>query len=163
MWEGGGAVIYAENQEGIQLLDFYDINETETSGFRLLSSAYAVIFVNNKLLLGFNKYRKQWEAPAGKIEAGESPRNTAIRELYEETHQRVDRLEFKGIFRIFDQRRGEIRNRAVYLGQMDKLEPFIYTEEDEMKKIMLWDFIEDIGYVDTVDLAMIEMIHNKKI
>lgn len=31
-------MIYAENQEGIQLLDFYDINETETSGFQRVDS-----------------------------------------------------------------------------------------------------------------------------
>jgi len=50
--------------------------------------------VLDKYVVGLNKYRKQWEFPAGGIEDGESAREAAIRELYEETHQRNNHLEF---------------------------------------------------------------------
>ena len=149
--------IYAVNRDGIQLLDYYDVDESELDRFQPLSSAYAVIFVKDKLLLGFNKYRKQWEAAAGKIEAGETPRCAAIRELYEENHQRAGQLAFKGVFRIFDPKHQEIRYRSVFWGTLDALEPFHCTNVDE--RILLWDFKSDIGYVDAVDIKMIEMIN----
>jgi len=38
-----------------------------------------------------------WVPPGGKIEAGESPRQCAIRELWEETGLEAPRLEFRGL------------------------------------------------------------------
>jgi|GEM_PF-6968363 len=37
------------------------------------------------------------------------------------------------------------------------LAPFAAEDGDEMEKIMLWDGREDIGYVDEVDIKMVEL------
>lgn len=107
-------------------------------------------------LIGFNNWRKQWEFPAGGIEKGETAREAAERELFEETHQRNTDLNFKGLFRVMKPN-GEIRFQTIFLCYQDKLEPFIKTEDDEMSKIMLWDLKQDIGYVDECDLKMVEL------
>ena len=59
-------------------------------------------FYNNKIVAirqyrhAFEKYL--YELPAGVIDEGEKPENTAIRELYEETGFRAERVESLGFF-----------------------------------------------------------------
>lgn len=56
--------------------------------------------------------------------------------------------------------RGE-EYQAVFLGQKGALEPFVYSENDEMSKISLWDMKEDIGYVDELDVAIVKAIETQ--
>ncbi|MGT2887172.1 NUDIX hydrolase [Streptococcus didelphis] len=54
------------------------------------------------LLLHRNKkendvHQGKWIAVGGKLEKGESPEECAIREIYEETHLKVHKMEMKGI------------------------------------------------------------------
>ena len=81
-----------ENTSEIEIIEYYDIQEEEfyKNNNTMPSSAYAVIEVQGKFLIGYNSYREQWEFPAGKIESGETAMEAARRELYEETHQIVD-------------------------------------------------------------------------
>lgn len=41
---------------------------------------------------------------------------------------------------------------------MERLEPFVPTDEDEMSDIMLWNLKQDIGYVDECDRKIVEMV-----
>ena len=47
--------------------------------------ALVVARAEQKVLFGLNRWRKQWELPGGMIEARETPRSAASRELSEET------------------------------------------------------------------------------
>ena len=152
-----------ENTGDIEIIEYYDIQEEELykNNNTMPSSAYAVIEVQGKFLIGYNSYREQWEFPAGKIESGESAMEAARRELYEETHQIVDELEFCGLFKIYDKTKKEYRFRAVYKGKAESLTEFVPWEKDEMQDIRLWDFGDQTIYVDQIDTKMVEILMGK--
>ena len=146
------------NRIGIRLEEYYPVaDETALASYVPMTGAYALIRVDGKLLMGYNRWRGQWEFPAGKIEPGESPREAAARELCEETHQIAPALTLRGVFRIFDPRRGETRYRALFAGELEKLAPFLADGRDEMEKLLLWDGREDLGSLDEVDVKMAEL------
>ena len=92
----------AHNKSGWTLLEYLNVSEVDIGDYDNVTGAFAVISVNGEYLIGFNSWRQQWEFPAGGIEPGETAREAAIRELYEETHQCQTDLEFKGLFKIKD-------------------------------------------------------------
>ena len=64
------------------------------------------------------------------------------------------------MFKVTDSH-GKQKYQAVFLGQKGALEPFVYSENDEMSKISLWDMKEDIGYVDELDVAIVKAIETQ--
>lgn len=146
----------AKNKSGWTLLEYLDISENEIENYANVTGAFAIVTVKGKYLIGFNSWRKQWEFPAGGIEKGETAREAAKRELFEETHQKCLELYFRGLFKV-QKPDGSICYQAVFQGYQEELEPFVMTEEDEMDKIRLWDLMEDIGYVDECDLKIVKM------
>lgn len=132
------------------------ITEDEISNYENVTGAFAIINIKGKYLIGYNSWRQQWEFPAGGIEKGETARAAAVRELFEETHQMNDDLEFRGLFKVMKPD-GKIKYQALFLGYQDELVPFDKCDEDEMDDIRLWDLKEDIGYVDECDLKMVEL------
>lgn len=147
----------AKNKSGWKLLEYIDIREEDIEKYPNVTGAYAILKVGDKYVVGYNGWRKQWEFPAGGIDVGETAREAAIRELYEETHQRNEQLEFRGLFKVEDAK-GHIKYQAIFTCQQNELMSFEHTEVDEMNEIMLWDMKEDIGYVDECDVKIVQMI-----
>ena len=150
-------MMLAKNKGGWKLLEYIPIAESDICKYENVTGSYAIIVVLDKILVGYNSWRNQWELPAGGIDEGETARDAAIRELYEETHQRNDELEFRGLFKVEDSN-GTIKYQAVFVGHLSELAPFRKNEEDEMDKIKLWDLKENIGYVDEVDVKIAKMV-----
>lgn len=141
---------------GYEFVGFIRMEESELDNCSPLAGSFAVIECEGKYLLCYNKWRQQWELPAGKREANETPKECAIRELYEETGQRVDDLGFLGLLkmkRISDQ---TVKHNPVYFKRVTKLQPF--RENDETSEIMLWNLNENIGYIDEVDVRLFDYI-----
>ncbi len=149
-----------KNKSGWILHEYISIQEEQISEYPNVTGSYAIVKVGDRYLIGYNDWRKQWEFPAGGIENGETARQAAYRELLEETHQGNLELEFKGLFKVTDSH-GKQKYQAVFLGQKGALEPFVYSENDEMSKISLWDMKEDIGYVDELDVAIVKAIETQ--
>lgn len=147
----------AKNKSGWILLEHLNMKEEEIGNYENVTGAFAIVTVDGQYIIGYNKWRQQWEFCGGGIEPGETAREAAIRELFEETHQRVTELVFKGISRM-QRPNGEFCYQAVFTGVVERLEPFEATDEDEMSDIMLWDLKQDIGYVDECDLKIVEMV-----
>ncbi len=126
--------------------------EDELHNYEPLAGSYSIVQVEHNLLLGFNHLRKRWELPAGKREADESPKECAIRELYEETGQKVEDLTFQGLAKIRNLETQHLKYNPVYFSKVSHLTPFI--PNDEMERIILWDLASDIGPVDLVDVQI---------
>lgn len=141
---------------GFQFLGFLVVNENEIYNYHQLAGSYAVIKCDDKYLLCYNTLRKQWELPAGQRETNETPKGCAIRELYEETGQRVLNMEFKGLLKVKNVRNNAIKYNPVYFTILEKLEPF--QKNDETSEILLWNFGQKIGPVDEVDLKIFDFI-----
>ncbi len=146
----------ATNKSGWMLQEYLRIKENEICKYKNVTGAFAIVNINGKFLLGYNKWRGQWELPAGGIEHGESAREAAERELFEETHQKNSALVFKGLAKVMIPN-GEIRYQAIYHCVQEKLTMFDKKDDDEMDKIILWDLKQDIGYVDECDLKILEL------
>ena len=145
----------ATNKSGWMLMEYLKIEERDIWKYNV-TGAFAIVKVGDSYLFGFNNWRKQWELPAGGIEQGETARKAAERELFEETHQKNDALIYKGLAKVMKPD-GEIRYQAIYQCFQEKLLPFDKNDDDEMDEIILWDLIQDIGYVDEVDLKILEL------
>lgn len=145
-----------KNRSGYELLEYIPCKEEEISNYKNITSAGIIYIVNNKILIGFNNWRMQWEIPAGRIEKEETPREAAERELYEETHQKVNDMKFSGLFKR-KRPNGELTYIAIYLSNEETIMPFIKSDNDEFDTIKLWDLNETIGYVDEVDLEIIKI------
>ena len=59
-----------------------------------------VAFAGSRLVLCRHRDRSTWETPGGHIEPGESPREAAVRELYEEAGIEPGRLSVAGDYRV---------------------------------------------------------------
>ena len=146
-----------KNKMGWKLIEYIDIEEKDIEQYPNVTGAYAILKIADKYVVGYNAWRKQWEFPAGGIEEGETAREAAIRELYEETHQKNAMLEFKGLFKVEDAK-GIIKYQAIFVCYQEELLPFEHNDNDEMNEIKLWDMQEEIGYVDECDVKIVQMV-----
>lgn len=147
----------AKNKSGWKLIEYIDIQEEDIDRYENVTGAYAILKVADKYVIGYNSWRQQWEFPAGGIDVGETAREAAVRELYEETHQRNEMLKFKGLFKVEDAK-GIIKYQAIFIGEQPELNSFEHKENDEMSEIRLWDMQEDIGYVDECDVKIAQIV-----
>ena len=150
----------AKNKSGWKLMEYLDIDESDICKYPNVTGSYAILRIKDKYVIGYNGWRKQWEFPAGGIDEGETARQAAVRELYEETHQRNEDLVFKGLFKVEDAK-GIVKYQAVFVGSQEELLPFERQSMDEMDEIMLWDMKEDIGYVDECDVKIVQIVCGK--
>lgn len=136
--------------EFIELVN--NLNEEDLHAHEPLAGSYAVIQVGDDILFAFNRFRKRWELPAGRRERNETPKECAIRELYEETGQKVENLLFQGVAIIRNVHTNQVKYNPIYFCKVDHLTAFIPNEE--MERITLWNLTTDIGPVDQVDLQI---------
>jgi 8-oxo-dGTP diphosphatase len=136
------------------------VTEEKLEDFGPLSGSFAVIKCEGKFLMGFNSLRRQWELPAGKRETGETPKECAIRELYEETGQTVKELSLFGLVTSKHVGNGSFKRNPVYFSEVVQLQPFV--ENAETTLIMLWDMEEQIGRVDALDLKILECMTGRR-
>jgi 8-oxo-dGTP diphosphatase len=72
---------------------------------KTVEGAFGIIINSKKILLtkrGYPPYKNKWAIPGGKIEKGELPSQTVIREVKEEINVDTDILRFFGKYSFFD-------------------------------------------------------------
>ncbi|WP_069201747.1 NUDIX domain-containing protein [Bacillus niameyensis] len=142
---------------GFKFLNFLFVKEEEMDQYQPLAGSFAIITSEQKYLICYNVWRKQWELPAGKREEGEPAKECAKRELFEETGQNVTDLEFIGLLKMENISDGKLKFNPVYFSSIKKLNPFIANEETT--GIMLWDLEEKIDNIDEVDYKLLDYIN----
>ena len=148
--------MFQTKNNGRKFVGFIRLYESDLTNYNPISGSFAVIKCKGKYLLCYNVWRNQWEIPAGNREGNETPMECAIRELYEETGQRVKTMEFLGLLKSKDLQDGLIIYNPVYFSTILELQPF--RENDEISKIQLWDLKEEIGPIDEVDIHIISFL-----
>lgn len=153
-------MITTDNKGNI-FLEFIKVPESELEHIELdapLTHALIVAKHNNKTLLMFNKWSKSWTLPGGVIEAGETPSECAVREMYEETGQKAEQVRFAGLMK-FDLQPDfhgphRVEYGALFAGVVEN--PTEFVKNDEAEKIVFWDGTEDIGAFELVDRKLSE-------
>ncbi|HHX50240.1 MAG TPA: NUDIX hydrolase [Clostridia bacterium] len=129
--------------------------------------AVAVIPFNNQgEILLVQQFRKPveeylWEIPAGKLEAGENPRQCATRELLEETGLKAKKLEFLAKFFTSPGFSNEVVHLYLTLVQGEKVQPRDQEEITGTKWVSLekaWEMIRSGSLVDGKTLLAISYI-----
>ncbi|XKE94589.1 NUDIX hydrolase [Metaplanococcus flavidus] len=141
---------------GFRILDFIATKEEEIKNYAPIAGSFAVISCDDKVLMVYNVWRKQWELPAGRREGEETEKECAIRELYEETGQYITELEFKGLLKLENTSDGSVKYNPVFAGSAEKLQPFL--KNDETSEMRLWDRSEVLGVIDEMDLKILDYV-----
>ncbi|GAA2454151.1 NUDIX hydrolase [Streptomyces macrosporus] len=122
-----------------------------------LPLALTALWHAGRVLLVFDRFRRRWELPGGLIEAGETPRAAAVRELLEESGQRPDRPpRFVGwaAFLLGPDRRAEYG--ALFTGRTAAPRPFRANEE--IADVHWWDPDDPFpGGVRSLDARLAEL------
>jgi len=118
------------------LAKFVDVHEVEEAHHATVAApSFAVVIARAPagVVLVFNRYRKVWELPGGLIDAGETARTAAARELLEEAGCVAAGLEWLGLVSVND---GVTHYGAIYRGNVDAVPAGV--ENDEIGGIAFW-------------------------
>lgn len=111
----------------------------------------------DKTLMIFNRWREEWELPGGKIEAGETPYEAAIRELAEETGQQVTLLDYVGWMKFQLKPDDRLELGVLYTCELNELLPF--EPNEEASKIGFWyDQIQVYGHINEIDIYLAQLV-----
>jgi 8-oxo-dGTP pyrophosphatase MutT (NUDIX family) len=137
---------------GMKLLAFERVPEETRFPDAPVGYALVALWHAGRLLLVHVRHRDCWELPGGGIDPGESPREAASRELWEEAGQRVAPagLRFAGFALTALPDRRTLYG-AVYDAVVKDVLPF--TPNDEIAALRWWDRREALpgGQLQTVD------------
>jgi 8-oxo-dGTP diphosphatase len=144
------------NKNGDIFEKFINISENEVNQENYkYPITHALVVAKNKkgYLLAYNVWRNNWELAGGIIENGETMRECAAREMKEETNQIAKKMEFRGLMR-FKLKNGKIEYGGLFNAKIETERPFIKNKETN--KIVFWNGVEDIGYINEIDKKLLE-------
>lgn len=156
----GESFMITTQNNGWEFVEYLRVTDLDLMVYEPLAGSFVIIECNQKYLLCFNRFRQQWELPAGKRENGETALQCARRELLEETGQEIIHLELKGIARQRNRSASKIKHNPIFYASVKQLKPFI--ENAETTQIMLWDLLETI-HIDQADLDLLRNFARRNI
>ncbi len=134
------------------LLDFRHCPESDLADLDptipLLMSLMVAVH-DGRVLLVHNSWRQEWELPGGTLEAGETPREAAVREFREETGTVAGEVGFVGVGTVQLGHERRIEYVAVYCTTLDSLSDF--EANDEVDKLAWWDVLTEYPGLSPID------------
>ena len=149
-----------ENKNGEQLLEIINIEEDKIlQEYSPITHALVVVKNKGKFILLYNKYRKQWEIAGGCLEQGETLRECAERECYEEIGHAVVNTRYIGLMKFmvkanYFHNEDKIEYGALYCADIS--DDIAFEENNEMKAMCLYEQGMDIGYINEIDHKLLE-------
>lgn len=149
-----------ENKNGDKLLEIISIEENKIlQEYSPVTHALVVIKSKGKFVLLHNKYRNQWEIAGGCLEKGETLRQCAERECYEEIGYAVVNTRYIGLMKLmvkgnYFHKEDKIEYGVLYCA--DIFDDITFKENNEMTKICLYEHGMDIGYINEIDNKLLE-------
>lgn len=121
-----------------------------------VTSAFILALKDDRLLMS-NLTSRGWDIPGGHVELGETPEDTARRELYEETGATVGPLQVLGYDKFVI--RGTVPDgyrypapvsyQLFYWARVIALGPFMSTKEALERKLFSPEDAQDVAWVQT--------------
>ncbi|MEU6256229.1 NUDIX hydrolase [Streptomyces sp. NPDC047043] len=119
--------------------------------------ALTALWHRDEVAVVYDRFRGQWELPGGMLEAGESPRQAAVRELAEESGQVPgDPLQFVGYaeFLLGSAQRAECG--ALFTGRALRRRDF--EADGEIEAMRWWDLSAPLpGRVSGIDVYLAQL------
>jgi 8-oxo-dGTP diphosphatase len=134
-----------------KFLDVDEVAEAQHEGIAIPSFAVVIARCPAGVVLVFNRYRKVWELPGGLIDAGETARGAAARELMEEAGCATTQLAWLGLVSVND---GVVHHGAVYRGDVDAVPAGL--ESDEIDGIAFWRAGSPLQPLGETDRALLQ-------
>jgi 8-oxo-dGTP diphosphatase len=128
---------------------FQEFSETDHGG--PLSFAVVIPLAVDGAVLVFNRWRKVWELPGGLIDAGDTARDTARRELFEEAGCEAVELEWLGVVTVDD---GRPHRGAVFRCRVETVPETM--RNDEIDGLARWRAGEAPHPLGDSDRALLE-------
>ena len=152
----------ASDKNGNQLLEVIQGNEDEmiaNKAYRPLTVSLVVVKSPDGFMLLKNKYRNQWELAGGVIEQGETPRECAVRECFEESGYNISDLRFSGMVKWylvpdFFSKENRIEYCTLYSADLQDIKMF--QENEEMMDICWYNIGQIIENANEMDVKLLE-------
>jgi 8-oxo-dGTP diphosphatase len=133
-----------------QFSNFHEVSEAGCAQVAVPVFAVVLALSPSGVVLVFNRYRKVWELPGGFIDTGETPREAAHRELFEEAACRARNLHWLGLVEVND---GAVHFGAVYRGHVDAVSSDV--RNDEIGGIAVWKDGNSLQPLGATDQALL--------
>ena len=155
-----------DDNKGNQLLDLYVGDEYDIINnleYRPLTSSLVIIKGPQGFMLLKNRYRNEWEFAGGMIENGESPRECAIRECFEESGYSISEVRFIGMMKFFlrpsfHAPEERIEYTTLYCADIETVQEF--KQNEEMEDICWYNIGDEIENASRIDIKLLEYYYS---
>jgi 8-oxo-dGTP diphosphatase len=158
----------AQNAEGHRLVRLLNVGENGLTELPALTHARVIARHEQKVRLVFDRRKQTWQLPGGGLEAGESARACAARELHEESGNECvpARLHFSAAFELLLQPTRftpnvHLQYGALFEAAVPHIAPFIPNEE--IAATLWWDGGPLSHTLDAIDHKLIELSQHQLI
>ncbi|GCD92093.1 tRNA (adenosine(37)-N6)-threonylcarbamoyltransferase complex ATPase subunit type 1 TsaE [Nocardioides sp. LS1] len=135
------------------LLDFFRCEESELGDLDPtipLPLSLMVAEHDGRVVMVHNAWRREWELPGGEIEAGETPREAAVREFREESGMAPGAdVDFVGVATVQVGHERTIQFAALYRTTLDAVDEL--APHEEIDQMTAWDLASDLPGLSAID------------